>query len=274
MKIIQGQFLTTSGQTHNNMINGAFAITLANGETYISDKTGVSLLSSSSKVSLVSGEVSSLLVLSDKLFYNKNASLYSFDLILKTETKISDDNAKNIIIANDKLYFVNQSDDNKIYSINKDGSAKAVFVEEPSETIISHGTQFFYSTNRAIYKIDTNKNKAMIYEGLNTKTSIYNGSFYFLNELGNLCTVSQDGQGFKVLSNTSIKAFCTTRNFIIALGNDNNVYKTDYALKSFVKIDIGTYEAINTYDNYVYAKTTDGEIYKFNNDSTEKVKLN
>ena len=114
-----------------------------------------------------------------------------------------------------------------------------------------------------------------MFTGENKNLAVRDNKFYFLNKNGILCTADINGANYTVLSRLPVKSFCFTRRCMLVLGAaDGGLYKVDHAGRYTIKMDTGTYEAINTYNDHVYAKDAEGGIWALTIYGTDKAKIN
>ncbi len=264
--------MPVSGNTHDNMLSGAYAVGVGGGPVYYGGESGIFAVGSDKPV--VAKPVKSFLAYAETIYYIDNAgAIYAVKLATGEETKVSDGPADQIAIYNGAMYYRNAG--SPAFRMPIDTMEAAPFTPGPAELPLVYGNHIYYSDNQAIFVHNADGTFTTLFSGINRNLCVRDNMFYFLNQNGLICTADLTGANYGVVSRLPVKSYCFTRDCIIAIGQeDGAVYKIDYKGRYAIKMYADTYESINTYDDYVYARDAGGGIYKFSNNATEKAKIN
>lgn len=273
-ELVEQFFMPVSGNTHDNMLGGAFVVGMAGGTLYYSGQSGIRKTDSETPVS---EKPANNMVAFEKVIYyiGEDGSIYLVQLASGEERKLVDTVTDSFSAFNNCIYYRNLNDGGRIYEMSLDTYESVAITPGSAELPVIANEGTFYSDGAAIYELAKDKTATKLYEGANSYLCLKNEAFYFLNEEGLICSLPLTGGVPTVVSGIAARSFCFTRDCIVALGRDDSaVYKVDYSGRYNIKMDTGTYVNINTYDDYVYALDAEGGIYKFSNNATEKARIN
>ncbi len=259
----------TSGNSHSNMLNGGFANVSPSGNIYTATKNGIKNVSSGQTVS--DAPAKNLYIYKDSFLYINSDDGRIYSNSGGVTTPITEDRAAAFIVYADFIYYVNESKDGRIYKTSIESEGGEIFFDAPSSLPVAIQNAFYFSDGEKIQKLSADGTVSTFYEGTNYNLTSANGTLYFLNAIGLICSVSE-GEEAKILTTVPAAAFCPASNYLVFTGWNGYVYKVDFSGKSTVRIDEGSYSSINTHGRNVYAKT-DGEVYLFNLDSVNKMKI-
>ncbi len=270
---IEKFLMPVSGNTHDNMLGGAFAIGVAGGSVYYSDANGIHVMGKEEAVSQKPAK--NIAVFGQTIYYiGADDCIYTLNLADGTETKLVETKSDSFAAVNNALYYRN-AEDGKIYKMPFDTKKAEVFIDTPAELPVFSGSKVFYTNGKVIYEISNSGKSLPVYRGENSHFCIKNNKMYFLNAEGQLSKADLNGANYEVLSALPLRSFCFTHDCLVALGReDGAAYKIGFDGRYTIKMDTSTYVNINTYDDYVYAQTAEGGIYRFTNNGLEKMKIN
>ncbi len=264
-----------TGNTASNMLNGAFAINYNDGNLYINDSKGIYYTSNDLTTYMVNEPVLSMYISSDKIYYIKSSDQKIYKKSYDNEKLLCDIPATGIVPANNDIYFKGVLD-SQIYSVPAGGGNATLISDGASEygLPVSAGNTIIYASEKGIYSYSLPyKTTTVLYEGYISDLCFDNSVLYFKNEKGLICSLDNKGGSYKEITKVSAKAYCIYQTGI-AFTQEDGLYKTNKNGSFCIKIDDGNYEAINSYNNYIYAKSADGSILKLKNDASEKNVLN
>lgn len=266
--------MPVNGNTHDNMLGGAFTVCTAEGKTYYVSESGIYELGSETPV--VEKAAKSVVAIGNTMYYiGADNGIYMVNLTTKEEKKIVNDETDSFSAYDGAIFYRNLSDGGKIYRMELATLAPVAITETAGELLVISGNGKFFTDGEAIYKFADDYTKQLVYSGKNKHLCVRNNKFYFINASGQLCSADLNGANYSVVSKLPVKSFCFTRDCLIGLGQeDSAVYKIDYSGRYAIKMDTSTYVNINTYDDYVYARDAEGGIYKISNNATEKARIN
>ncbi len=263
--------MPVNGNTHDNMLGGAFTVGTADGKLYYSGDSGVYVVGQEAPV--VEKPAKNMEVINKTLYYiGADGAIYMVDMSAKTETKMVEGPTDGFSAINGAIYFKNTAD-GKAYKMPVDTREIIAISPGNAELPVVTGSGTYYTDGEAIYKLGDGVQET-IFQGKNSNLCVKNEAFYFINANGLLARADLNGANYAVLSALPIKGYAFTRDCVIVLSADGAVYKVDYSGKYTIKMDTGTYVNINTYDDYVYAQDAEGGIWKFSNLGTEKARIN
>jgi len=273
-EFIEKFLMPVSGNTHDNMLGGAYAIGVGGGPFYYSGETGIYKLGTDTPV--VAKPAKNIAAFSDTIYYiGADGCIYMVKLSENKETKLTDVPTDNFAAINGAIYYRNLADGGRVYRMPLDTMETAPFTPAAAEIPVITGNTIYYSDGAAIYQRNDDGTFTAVFSGANSNLCVKNNKFYFLNANGLICTADLNGANYKAISKLPVKSYCFTRDCLIAIGSaDSAVYKIDYTGRYTIKMDTSTYVNINTYDDYVYARDAEGGIYKFSNNATEKARIN
>ncbi len=271
---VEKYFMPVNGNSHDNMLGGAFTVGTAEGLLYYSGDAGIRAVGAAAPV--VTKPAKNFLAFSKTIYYiGEDGGIYMVDLPAGAETKLADGPSDSFSAYNGALYYRNLADGGRIYKMSLETKEAAAITPGAAELPVITGEGTYYSDGTAIYKLGEDGTATPVFSGSNSYLCIKNDKFYFLNANGLISTADLNGANYTVISKLPVKSYCFTRDCLIALGRDDGaVYKIDFSGRYTIKMDTSTYVNINTYDDYVYARDAEGAIYKFSNNATEKARIN
>ncbi len=269
---VEKVLLPVNGNTHDNMLNGAYVVGTGGGNIYYAGPNGIWKVGSETPI--VAKPAKSFLLYSENLYYvGADANLYMVKIATGEEKLIATGPVDQMSSYNGALYYCSRG--GIVYRMALDTMEAVPFTPAPGELPIVSGKHVYYSDGNGIYMHNADGSFTQVFSGVNKNLCVRNDKFYFLNEENVLSTADLSGANYRTISRLPITSYCFTRECIIAIGSgDNGVYKLDYDGRYTIKMDTGTYVNINTYDDYVYARDAQGGIYAFTNYGTEKEKIN
>lgn len=263
--------MPVNGNTHDNMLGGAFTVGTADGKLYYSGDSGIYVVGQETPV--VAKPAKNMEVINKTLYYiGEDGAIYMVDLSNGTETKMVEGPCDGFSAINGAIYFRNTAD-GKAYKMPVDTLKIEAISPANAELPQVTGNGTYYTDGEAIFKLGEGAQET-VFTGKCKNLCVKNDAFYFINANGLIARADLNGANYSVLSSQAVKGFAFTRDCIIALSEDGAVYKVDFAGKYTIKMDTGTYVNINTYDDYVYARDAEGGIWKFSNLGTEKARIN
>ncbi len=270
---IEKFLMPVSGNTHENMLGGAFAIGLG-GTLYHSGPEGI--FAKGAETPVVDKAAKNMLLYNEHFYYiGADDCIYKYVLADKTETRITEVPTDAFASYNGFLYYRNLAEGGRVYRMALETKETIPFTPGPAELPVPAGNQFYFSDGNAIYAVNQDGTFTAVFSGGNKNLTVRDNKFYFLNQNGILCTADLNGANYTVLSTLPVKSFCFTRRCMLVLGAaDGGLYKVDHNGRYTIKMDTGTYEAINTYYDYVYAKDAEGGIWGLTIYGTDKAKMN
>lgn len=271
-EFVEKYIMPIDGNSYDNMLNGAFAVCMANGTTYFSGNGGIK---SGTAAVITEKAARNTQAFADALYYiGGEGALYTFNLSTRTEEKLADGDVDLFGIVGTSIFYRDTAE-GKIYKMPLDTKAKEVYIDEKAELPIFAGETVFYTNGEGIYKLQEGQTAEKVFSGQCRNLCYRNDYFYFINGSGLLCRTDLNGANYKVLSKLPLTQFAFTRDCLVVLAQEGGfVYKVDYDGRYTIKLDTDTYMGINTYDDYVYARTAEGDTWKFSNNGTEKAKIN
>lgn len=272
--ILETYGFANTGNTSANMLNGAFAVNYKDGNLYISDSKGIYYTNNGFSTYLANEPADSMYISTDKIFYIKSGDkkIYSKS---GSEKLVCDIPAMGIVPANNYIYFKGALD-SQIYCVSFDGG-NATMISDGTNKYglpVSAGNTIIYASEKGIYSYSLPyKTTTVLYEGYVSDLCFDNSVLYFKNEKGLICSTDNKGGSYKEITKVPAKAYCIYQTGI-AFTQEDGLYKTNKNGSFCIKIDDGNYEALNSYNNYIYAKSADGGIFKLKKDASEKNKIN
>ncbi len=264
--------IPVSGNTHENMLSGAFAIGTAGGPVYYSDATGIYKMGSEEAV--VNKPAKNIVVFSETIYYiGADDCIYMVKPADGTETKLIETKSDAFAAVSDALYYRSLGD-GKIYKMPLETKTAELFIDKKAELPVFSGSTVFYSDGEKIYEISKSGKHLPVYTGKNSHFTIKNSKMYFLNADSMLAKADLNGANYEVISTLPLRSFAFTYDCFAALGRDDNaLYKVDFGGRYAIRMDVGTYEAVNTYGDYIFMRTADGSIYGVTSLGTGKTKI-
>ncbi|MBU3101784.1 MULTISPECIES: DUF5050 domain-containing protein [Clostridium] len=136
-----------------------------------------------------------------------------------SKDKLSDYGINAIFIKDDYIYYINKSDNDSFYRVNKDGTGKIKISDDYMVDAIFENGWIYYGNRDDDWKpykikIDgTNKTKISSDNFYNF--TVNDGFIYYKNySNGNLLKIGEDGTGKMQLTNNSVSAFSVTGDWI------------------------------------------------------------
>lgn len=263
--------MPVNGNTHDNMLNGAFTVGTADGKLYYSGENGIRVVGQEAPV--VEKAAKNMEVIGSTLYYiGADGAVYMVDLKSGTESVMVADTVDAFSAINGAIYF-RSTKDGKAYKMPVDTREIIAISQGTAELPAVTGDGTFYTDGEAIYKVNADAQE-VVFQGKCKNLCVKSEKFYFINGNGLISKADLSGANFAVISALPVRSFAFTRDCLIALTEDGSVYKVDYSGRYAIKMDTGTYVNINTYDDYVYAQDAEGGIWKFSNLGTEKARIN
>ena len=261
-----------SGNSSVNMLNGTFAITHTNGPLYLSDKTGVYAIDSIGARSYITyDEASEIFMLENEKYYIKKSDGLLYGL---NGTPICKMRASKFVPVGNYIYFISP-DASGIYRVPTEGGNAVLLIEGNTTMPVSSGKYIYYTTQDGIYKYDIIEESVQkIYDGTVSAFSITNSRLYFKDADGFLVTASNDGSNAVRITKEPIDKYCNYGFDAFVYTKSDGVYKTNLSSKFTIRISDGTFDRINTYNNYIFLKDFDGNIYRMSSNATDLAKLN
>lgn len=271
---VEQMFFSVIGNTHDNMLNGAFSVGMPGGVVYYSGANGIWKKGSAEPV--IAKPAKNMLAYDEGIYYlGEDGAVYLYRTASGAEEKMIQTVTDSFSAYNNSLYYRDLNDGGKIYEMSLETRQTKAITPAAAELPVIAGEGIFYSDGAAFYKLEKDGTAKELYQGTNSHLCLRNKVFYFLDGAGRICAMPMDGDAVTVISDLPAKGFCFTRDCLIAQGKeDGAVYKVDYSGRYTIKMDTGTYVNINTYDDYVYALDAEGGIYTFSNNATEKARIN
>ncbi|MBE7063600.1 MAG: DUF5050 domain-containing protein [Clostridia bacterium] len=273
-ELVEQFFMPVSGNTHDNMLGGAFVVGMSGGTVYYSGQTGIRKMDSETPV--MEKPAKNMVAFEKAIYYiGEDGAIYLMQIASGEERKLVDTVTDSFSAFNNCIYYRNLNDGGRIYEMSLSTYESVAITPGSAELPVIANEGTFYTDGTAIYKMEKDKTTTKLYEGKNAYLCLNGEMFYFLNEEGLICSLPLEGGTPAVVSGIAVKSFCFTRDCLVAIGReDSAVYKVDYSGRYNIKMDTGTYVNINTYDDYVYALDAEGGIYRFSNNATEKARIN
>lgn len=211
------------------------------------------------------------------IYYSDGNGIYCTDKNFKNIKKISDLQAQQMNIVNDRLYFANINDINRLYSIALDGSNLKKETDFTVAEVLYHNKDLYIANRDEIskmYKLNTENIKL---EKLDVEIQAVYLSFYE----NNLCYMDWSqgfGQYKKLnLDNNEISEIRNDINGSIIIGKDAFYYGYDFLYKISLDGSIKTKlpsknpYSICIYGDYIYyLEAPSNYIYKIKSDGTQK----
>ncbi len=269
---VETVLMPTNGNSHDNMTNGAFTVCTADRKVYYSGPAGIFRVGEDTPVTTTPAK--NMQIFSDTLYFiGAEGALYMRKLSSGEETKILEGPMDCFKAENDHIFYRNTID-KKVYAIPLKEGALFEYLPAGTTLPIFSSTGIFFADGKAIYKVLDDGIPVKQFEGTCEDLCMRDNTLYFLNESGRLCRADLNGANFSVLSRTPAQKFLLTRAYLLLLGKDGDIYKVAHNGQYTIKIDAGTYTAINAYNDDVYALDAEGGIWTITNNGTGKTKLN
>lgn len=269
---VETVLMPTNGNSHDNMTNGAFTVCTADRKVYYSGPSGIFRVGESAPVTTIPAK--NMQIFGDTLYFiGAEGALYMRKLSSGEETKILEGPMDCFKAENDHIFYRNTLD-KKIYAIPLKEGALFEYLPEGATLPIFSANGIFFADGKTIYKVSEDGVPQVQFEGTCEDFCVRGDTLYFLNESGRLCRADLNGANFSVLSRTPARKFLLTRECLLLLGADGGIYKVAYNGQYTIKIDAGTYTAINAYNDDVYALDAEGGIWTITNNGLGKTKLN
>lgn len=197
----------------------------------------------------------SLGILGDTVLFSNgldNGSIYSFKLSqfndYNTEIKkLTNSNSNNFISTNKGIYYINQSDENKLYRINEDGTENIAIIQESCGQYSPHDSW-------------------IIYENASDKFRLY--------------AINIDTNVKTRLTDFSVESFAITNNIVYATnaGDNNHIYRINLDTKETKKFfDISVSDLLAVNNNLIFKNDNNhSELFKINleQETVSPTKLN
>ena len=273
---IEKYVMVPSGNTHDNMLGGAFYVGMSMDSGYFADNSGITLIKGKNISKIIDKPVKSMAAFSDTIYYiGADDYLYEKKLSDGTEQKRMDAKTDAFSAFYGAIFYRNLDDGGKIYKYTLESGENIALTSLAAELPVIVGDGIYYTTGTGIYKLEDDNTSSLLREIPNKKLSRKNDTFYYLDTENRLCSIDKNMQNEKILTDKKVNMYCLTRDAVIFQGGeDNAVYKLDYKGRYEIRIDTGMYAKLNAYDDYVYGMDGEGVIYSFKNDAIEKTRLN
>ncbi|HHX59030.1 MAG TPA: DUF5050 domain-containing protein, partial [Candidatus Moranbacteria bacterium] len=272
--ILEEYGLVSTGNTSSNMLNGAFAIHYRDGKLYVHDGSGIYIHSAGH---IVNEPVDCMFIGENVIYYIKSSDkkLYSKALPAGAEKLLCQTAASGIVVSGGKIYFKGL-DDSQIYSVPREGGTPEMVSDGAAAygLPVSAGNQIIYASKDSIISYSTPyKTTSVLYSGDVSDLCFDNSILYFKNGEGKLCFIDISGKNYTEITKMAVKTFCVFQGKI-AFTAEDGLYKTNKNGSFCIRIDDVIYDALNSYNDYIYAKTADGSIIKMKRDLSEKTAVN
>lgn len=262
-------YTSESGNTTGNIINGGMVVENG-GYTYLSDKTGI----------------------------------YKEDNSTGAKTKICDDQALYMNIANNCIYYRNESDNGKFYKVNLDGSNKTKINDDYPQYMNIEGQWAYYrnmpypqkdnSSGLGLpqgfelpkvddeglvvrVKLDGTSRSVIIGDKGSRYLNVVSGYIYYVNNKYQLFRSNEDGTSPQQISDVWMDKPIIegTEVYYINIKDNSSLYKMslDGTNNSLIKNGVPT--GFNVKDGTIYYQNVaDGnKLYQIKTDGTSDVKL-
>ncbi len=270
---IEKNFMPLNSNTQENMYGGAFVGCTADRAQFYVGADGIYQLGKEEPV--VKGKADTLVVFKEAIYFiGEDGGVYMMNRADNAVTKLVNDKTDSYSAYNGYIYYRNLSDGGKIYRLKLETMTTEAVTDRAGELPVISGEGVFFSDGAAIYKLNDDGTSTRVFEGANKNLCVKDKKLCFLSVNGLICKADLNGANYSVVSRKVLKNFHITRECYIGLSEDGGVYKIDFDGKYAIKLDGGTYQGTVTYDDYVFARDAEGNIYKFSNNGTEKAKIN
>ncbi|MFA6730154.1 MAG: DUF5050 domain-containing protein [Eubacteriales bacterium] len=207
-------------------------------------------------------------------------------------SRLSEDktNENCLLLQGDTVYYANESDGNKLYSIKTDGTDRIKLCDDELYLtgIMYYSDRIYYRTNtdkhKALYSIKTDKSERikiedeidMVLAFENDVIYYISGAFSSYNSIAVLKRANTDGTDIQQLTNaeTEVYGFADGRIIYYEVTDDATYsMKTDGTDKQVVIAERAGYQAL--FGNYLYFANygDNGYLYRVKSDGTGKDKL-
>ena len=211
---------------------------------------------------------------------NDNSKLYKMMNDGTKKTKLCDDKAYNINIANEYIYYTNGHEGN-IFRIKTDGSDRTQLNKEDSSTVkVADGWIYYqhpwgYNRDMKKMKLDGSDVRTVTSDGYCGIYRIIDGWIYYFS--GYFSKVKTDGSGKQVALRINYSDINIEEEWIYFTNRDRNknICRIDLNGSNFSEINNEESSSINVYNGWIYyCNKDDGDkLYKIKTDGTQKSKL-
>lgn len=189
---------------------------------------------------LINGGIAVYDSIHDKYFFAGAGSyrgIYVFDEVTSTTEKLCEDEAQYLNLVGDRLYYVNESDGYKVYSMKVDGTDRSLFIDHDSDWLTYYDEYFYYRNNNDngyLYKkaLDGSIDE-LKYDRRVSNINVNESYVSFINE--------QDGYDVYTMGHDSYSAsrISTDGDMSVLISTENYLYygsgalQKSYSLNSF-----------------------------------------
>ena len=269
--VLESYGLATSGNYPSNMPGGSFAIKALSGEFYLADDSGI--YESSSKNVITKRKSAGMYVASEHIYFIDAAenALYSVNIKSKAEELLFK-GAVSFFPAGEYIYIKNE--ENTLFALSFKTKEALTISENITSMPLPLANTIYFATAEGIRSYDmSNGEYADIYKGIANEATLKDSTIYFKNNEGFLCSITQKGENFKIISPCPVEKYCIYSD-AAAYTLSDGIYKCSLSGSFNIKITNDTNFSLNSYEKTLYIKSADGKIFKLNPFTAEKTPLN
>jgi len=215
------------------------------------------------------------------VYFTSGSAIYKEKVDGSERTLVINDNASNINVVNDWIYYkANINNVTKMFKVKTDGTERTKLSDDIAFNMIVSG-DWIYFLSSGLYKMKTDGTE---------KTQISKDSAMFLNVVGDWIYYSNGTDGFKIykvktdgtertkLSDESAIGMNVSGDWIYYVNykDENKIYKLKIDGTGKAKLSDDSAPVLNVFDGWIYYwnNNENNNLFKLKLDGTERVKLN